>query len=517
MKKKIKKIVSFGLALVTGFSLFGQTKVNAEEVVRYSNASPNFIYTTSEELGLPSTLDIDFTSEGDFTQDSFTLNGFTYAVNSDGSLGTITLPDNPETYESIMMVQSIGNKMFSGNAQYNDIDFSKFTNVKNVVLDMTPSMSLAYYMSNMPKVENLYVLADQNPPLTFNSSTLKNVILCRSLPVRDGGDWSYNSNFNLQRYPKGVKFVTIEGFKYVNGKYIESYRNNPNYNGTEDLNCYVIANEELPIPAESMVGNSYMQNGGIYYTYSRSNLEMHQPQLSAVYIDPAVKKVIIDIPHLSIYMRTGFGDFNKLDTIYVGEGMTADSWSFLRATNIYLPLPETFLYSDYTNFENVYFYETETATTLSITNAGIPTDQEVVVTFNVPETTELTIDSTNEMIQSKVVKYSGEYTPVVEIEIEGKTKSTENAEVIMDEFKAELLAEIESEKENTPNDETVNGSDTNTDDDKSFKDVIEETKEKIKESKPLQIVTGTLSIALAGLLAYAIYLLTRKVIRWARN
>ena len=102
---------------------------------------------------------------------------------------------------------------------------------------------------------------------------------------------------------------------------------------------------------------------------------------------------------------------------------------------------------------------------------------------------------------------------------EKEIETSETKEVRIDEFKAQLLAEIEAEKENKPNDETVNDSETNTDDeeDKSFKDVIEETKEKIKESKPLQIVTATLSVALAGLLAYAIYLLTRKVIRWAKN
>ena len=58
------------------------------------------------------------------------------------------------------------------------------------------------------------------------------------------------------------------------------------------------------------------------------------------------------------------------------------------------------------------------------------------------------------MIESKVVEYSGEFTPVVEIEIEGKTKTSETKEVIIDEFKAQLLAEIEAEKENKPNDET---------------------------------------------------------------
>lgn len=519
MKKKFKKILSFGLALVSGISLFGQTKVNAEEVVTYSNANPTFVYTTAKDLGIPEELNIDFESEGDFTQESFTLNGFTYAVNDDGSLGTVSAVENPETYESIMLVQSIGNKMFSGNAQYNDIDFSKYTNVKNVVLDMTASSALSYYMSRLPKIENLYVLADQTPPLSFNSSTLKNVILCRSLGYVDGDDWSTNTNFNISMgYPKGVKFVTIEGFKYMNGKYIESYRNNSNYKGTEDLNCYVIPNEDLPIPAERMTGSNYMQSGGVIFGFIRSRLDMYQ-RLSAVYIDPAVTKIILDLGYLATSMGENFGDFNKLDTIYVLEGTPNFVYQNLRAENIYLPLPETFLYSDYVNFGNVYFYETETIKTLSITDAGVPSEQEIAVTFNVPETTEVTIESTNEMIESKVVEYSGEFTPVVEIEIEGKTKTSETKEVIIDEFKAQLLAEIEAEKENKPNDETVNDSETNTDDeeDKSFKDVIEETKEKIKESKPLQIVTATLSVALAGLVAYAIYLLTRKVIRWAKN
>ncbi len=531
MKSKFKKAITASLALVTGFSFFGSTKVSASEANGFSNNNPNFVYTTAEALGIPTELDIDFESEGDFTQSSFTLNGFNYAVNEDGSLGTVTIADNPESYESIMLVDRIGNNMFNGNAQYNDIDFHQFTNVKNLVLNMQLSSLGSYYASFLPKVENLYVLADQMPPLNFNSSTLKNVILCRSFPVLDGDDWSTNSNFDLSSYPTGVKFVTIDGFKFVNGKYIESYRNNSNYKGTEDLNCYVIPNEDLPIPAESMKGNNFMESGGVRYTFSRSRLDI-QERLSVAYIDPTVTKIIFNLENLKDFMGGIFGDFHKLDTIYVLEGTPVIAYDGLRATNIYLPLPETFLYSDYTDFDNVYFYNTEEITSLSITDSGIGSEQEVGTNFYVQEATTLSVTATNEQISSKVTTYSEEITPVVEIEIDGKTKSTTEIYITFEDFKNEFIAELEAEKDNvtdsgntTNPDDTEDNKDETTNNDKNedssikdtIKDTFEDTKEKIKESKPLQVLTATVSAVVAGLLVYGVYLLTRKVIRWVKD
>lgn len=523
----MKKILSltFGSLLTLCFMLLGiTTKTYAAEVP--DSPKEDFINVTYAELGLPDELDIqtDLSSFGQNT--SVSVNGFDYEITNSYTM-TATSNDTAANYETIYITSNIGTWGTGSNSLYNQTDFTKFTNAKNIVFDVAVNTSTMYRIFSQTNVENVFVTCDNDMPLFSSSNKIKNIVFTNGLGWLDGNKWD-NYNVDLSGLPN-AKIITLDSFKYAYRASIDSYSENQNYNEGEHYPLYVIQDSDFKLTELVENNYSYVEFGGAYYTYYRTNLDMF-PKLGLAYIDDRVTKIIID-PNAFEKYGGAFTEYSqKIDTIYLLEGGENSQIKSLKATNLIAPMPSEFVYADYENFENVYFYSTEELDTLLIGEEGITSDQTVNVKFYIESDASFLNQSKNSVISTKITKVDSMPEALVEIEVDTKSVATSDPNTKL----STLLEELNKE------DETVNGSDQGTtggnteEDDKGndttddtkdendktvgdeIKDAIDDFKEDLKENKALQAVTAVASVLLAFVVGYLMYILVRKIIRWVK-
>lgn len=519
----MKKILSltFGSLMALCLMLVGATtKTYAAEVNETEQPKQNFIYTTASELGLPSSLDaqLDLSSYG--TASDISVNGFRYNIASASSV-TVEITSDAANMETIYLTTDIGTWDIY-DAIYNSLDFKGFTSAKNLVLDTTVNLSAMYKIFSNTNVENVFVLNDNDMPLIPSSEKVKNIVFCYGYGWLEGNKWD-NYNVNLSSLPN-AKIVTIDSNKYGIRASIDSYRENRNYTEGEHYPLYVIEDDDFPYAESMLTKGAYLEFGGAIYATTRTNLDMF-PKYRLAYIDEMVTKIIIDSSELDGGVFSEYTQ--KIDTVYVKEGTDASVAKSLRATNLVAPMPVTFTYSDYANFDNVYFYNTETRDTLLIGPDSISADVTATTNFYIEEDASFLNQSSNGTITAKVTKVEVMPEAVVEIEVDAKSIATSDPKTKI----STLLEELnkEDEKVETPDqgtndgntDETDKGNDSTDDTNKpsvedEIKDAIDDFKENLKENKALQAVTAIASILLSFVVGYLIYLFVRKVIRWVK-
>jgi len=542
MKNLLK--VTFGFLLSLCFMLVGGVGVTyAAEVEASEESQEKFIYTTASELGLPTTLDaeLDLSSYG--TANEINVNGFKYTITSSSDV-TVEITEEAANMDTIYLTLDLGTWNIY-NSIYNSLDFTPFANAKNLVLDTTVNLSAMYNIIGNTNVENIFVAEDNDLPLIPSSTKVKNIVFCYGYGWLDGNKWN-NSNVNLSNLPN-AKIVTIDSNKYAIINSIDSYKENSHYTEGEHYPLYVIEDDDFPYDETILTKGSYVEFGGAIYTLSRTNIDMF-PKYGIAHIDDIVTKIIVDPTEFTEY-RGGFTEYaHKLDTVYLKEGGENSQISTLKATNLIAPIPEEFVYSDYVNFDNVYFYTTETLDTLLIGPDSITADETVNVKFYLDSEASYLNQSENATITAKISKVDSMPEAVVEIEVDAKTVETSDPKTKV----STLLAQLEEEENednsndgtnsgNTDNsndstggnnDETNDGNDTTddkTDDNKDentdkndqtagdeIKDTIDDFKEQLKENKALQAVTAVASVLLAFVVGYLLYVLVRKIIRWVK-
>lgn len=474
------------------------------------------INSNAEELGIPKSLNFNFEYKEEDLSFPFTLNGFTYSKSS----GTVTATpcEDASTIETIGLTDQVPSQYISQTV-YENIDFSTFSSCKNLILELQLNTALCEKISEMPNLQNVYVLNRGACPYYLTNETLKNVVFTYGVGNSDIDRWDISTSLNLSNYNDNVKFVTLEGFFPLYKVYMDTYRDNKNYTTDYNLKIYTIPNEECAIPITRIVGTPYVEYGGGYYMQTRLKLDATF-KYSLITVDDSITKIVID-PDAFTSFRGVFATPNhKLTSVYVlGE---IDNLELLKTQNLIQEVPTTFNYANYVNADNVTFVQSnDSATTINITTDSITASDEVKTKFYYPKTVTLTNTSENEEIESAFSTYeTNTHEPKVEIVNGDYSYSTTDLTMTSSELKAELNKIINPEKPPVTDDETNkednknNPSDEIKDGIEDIKNDLNEFKEELKKSKSLQTVTAILSIILSIGLFYLIYLVVKKIIKW---
>lgn len=536
--KTLKKISILTVALVMLFALTfvfmfkGLSVSAAEETVGGVTTvyETEVINSSIEELGIPSKLDFDFDYADDDLYGTFTLNGFDYS--GTGSEMVATPCEDAATIETIGIPYEV--KQYVPQTAFYNVDFSKFTTCKNLVLEGTLNAYLCGKISAMPALENVFVLNDGMPPLYLTNPKLKNVIMTYGIGNMQSDTWGDNSNFKLNSYNENVKFVTIEGYFPLYQVYMDTYRDNSNYTTDYDLKIYTIPNDECPIPSTKRLGANYVEYGGGYYMQTRTNSDTTY-KYSLIDVDNQITKIVIDPSAFTNFRGVFASPSQKFLTVYVlGD---VDGLGLINAHTLIQDIPTTFTHANYENSDAVMFVKTEDSpTSISITTDSIGASDEVNTKFYYPKTITIENTSTNTEIEDEFYGYdSTTQSPKVEI-VDGEyTFVTSDCTMSVKDMKKELLKlsnPSELPGDDTSNEDgTTNEDNTPTDDNKDdtnndnkipsldeitddIKDSVDEFKDDLKESKSLQTVTAILSIVLSLGLFYLIYIVVKKIIKW---
>ena len=442
MFKKISIFLTLALVAIVSVFMFGGMKVNADELEAVGEISS--IQASASSLGLPNSLDYDFTRSSVNTSSDFTLNGIKYTV-SGGQITAAEAPDNASEVTTIGFLDKVGN-MTIQQSVYTSMTFSAYTNVKNIVLERSfPSWYGSTLGNAFSGAENMFIMDDSHPLMEWKSnSSLKNVIFCDlAINVSNMEWWGTNGNFNLQTYPDNVKFVTAETLKWTYGKLVEWYKDNPQYEDTMDLNIYLVPDTYFSTVLGLNVSNYQAEEyGGAVWVKTVNNA---QNGYSIAYIDPCVTKIIVDGTHFS-KVNPAIGRFGcELNYVYCKSGASIDACTNLTTENLYGPVPQYIYAKQLAGVTNkVYLYKGSSE--MYIANNYFPAATEV--NYNIYLQSGVTVynNSTHETIASHITNgYSETITPCVEIKVNGNTQSSNTASTTVAELKAALNQRLEEE------------------------------------------------------------------------
>ena len=443
----MKKILTiFTMALVALVSLFtiGGSHVYAEEQEAVGEISS--IQASTSTLGLPNTLNYDFTRSSVDTTSDFTLNGIKYTV-SDGQITAATAPDNASEIVTIGFLDKIGSLTVNQNV-YTNMTFSSYTNVKNIVIERTlPTWFCSTLSNTLSGAENMFIISENTPLLSWkHSSSLKNIVMCApAINISNMDWWKTNNNFDLTSYPDGVKIVTAETLKWTYGKLVDWYKENTNYTDDVDTNVYLIPDSyfssTLGINLSTYQAEEY---GGAVWV---KTINGSQTGYSIAYIDPCVTKIIVDGTHFS-RVNSAIGRFScDLNFVYCKSGASIDACINLDTENLYGPVPTYLTAKQLAGVSNkVYLYKG--AREMEITHPNFP--QATVVNYTIYLQSGVTVynNSLHETIGSHIVNgYSETITPCVEIKVNGNTESSTTASTTVAQLKSALNQRLEEEAE----------------------------------------------------------------------
>lgn len=517
----IKKISVFTVALILMLSvvtLFTNGSLNvkaSEETVGgvTKTYQTTVINSNAEELGIPESLDFNFNYKDEDLTLPYTLNGFKYSRPS----GTLTaeLCEDAATIETIGITDQVPSQYVSSTI-YENLDFTQFKACKNIVIEISNlSTTLCNKVSQMPALENVYILSRGACPYYLTNETLKNVIFTYGVGNSDIDTWDLSDNLNLSSYNKNVKFVTLEGYFPLYKVYMDTYRNNRNYTIDYDLKIHTIPNNECPVPESRRIGAYYVEYGGGYYMQSRLKLDSTF-KYSLITVDESISKIVIDPDAFTSFRGVFATPNNKLTTVYaLGE---VNNLQLLKTESIVQEVPTTFTYENYSNAETVTFIQSsDSATSINITTDSIGASDEVTTKFYYPKTITINNTSENTSIESAFSSYTTtSETPKVEIVDGSYSYTTTDFTMTTKELKAELNKIINppATDENKPSTDVT---DEIKDGIEDIKDNLNEFKDELKKSKSLQTVTAILSIILSLGLFYLIYVGIKKLIKWFKK
>ena len=530
--KTLKKISVITMALVMLFTLAFVFTLNGlsvsakEETVGGVTTvyETEIINSSIEELGIPASLDFEFDYEDKDLSSPFTLNGFTYT--GSGSEIVATPCEDAATIQTIGIPYEAG--QYIPQSAFDNVDFSKFTTCKNLVLEGGLSIYMCGKVSAMPALENVFILNDGRPPLYLTNKKLKNVVMVYGIGHMTSDNWADNSNFDLGNYNENVKFVTIEGYFPLYQVYMDTYRDNSNYTTDYDLKIYTIPDNECPIPEAKRLGATYVEYGGGYYMQTRTNLDMTH-KYALIDVDNNITKLVIDPSAFTNFRGIFASPSQPFTTVYVLGDVT--DLGLIKTHLMIQNIPTTFTHANYTNSETVMFVKADDSpTSISITTDSIGASDAVNTKFYYPKTITINNTSTNTKIEDAFYGYdSTSQSPKVEM-VDGEYSfETTDFTMTVKELKAEIT-KLSNPTQN-PGDDNTGDTNTPTDDNKDntnddnklpslddvkddIKESVDDFKEELKESKSLKAVTAILSITLSLGLFYVIYILVKKAIKW---
>ena len=443
MFKKISIFLSLALVAIVSVFIFGGMKVNADEVETVGEISS--VQVSAASLGLPNSLEYDFTRSNVNTSSDFTLNGIKYTV-SGGQITAAAAPDNASEIVTIGFLDRIGS-LTVDQGVYTNMTFSSYTNVKNLVFERSfPSWFSSTLVSAFGGAENMFIMNENVPLLEWGHSTsLKNIIMCNpTINVSNIDWWKNNSNFNLRTYPDNVKFVTAETLKWTYGKLVDWYKENTRYQDTMDLNIYLVPDSYFStVLGKNLTNYQAEEYGGAVWVKTINNA---QTGYSIAYIDPCITKIIVDGTHFS-KVNAAIGRFAcDLSFVYCKSNAQIDACENLETENLYGPIPSNLSAKAIKGVSNKVYLYRGTTSSMSISNYSFPASAEVDCNIYLQTGATYTNSSSNTTIESHItIGYSETFTPCVEIKVNGNTQSSNTASTTVAQLKEALNQRLEEE------------------------------------------------------------------------
>ena len=443
MIKKVSIFLTVALMAIVSIFMFGGQKVFADtpEVVGEISS----MQASATSLGLPNTLDYNFTRSGINTNSDFTLNGIKYTV-SDGQITAASAPDNASEIVTIGFLDSVGSKTIDQSV-YTNMSFSGYTNVKNIVFERSfPAWFGSTLAAGLGGAENMFVYSEEVPIMNWSSSSsLKNVIFCKpAINTMSIAWYASNNNFNLRTYPAGVKFVTAETLKWTYGKLIDWYKDNSNYQSTLDTTIYLVPDSYYSSVLNINLTNYQAEEyGGAIWVKTISNA---QTGYSIAYIDPCVTKLVVDGTHFS-RVNAAIGRFAcNLSNVYCVGNASIEAVENLTVNTLYGPVPQYLYGKHIANVTNKAYLYKATYSTMNISNSFFPTSTVVNCDIYLQSGTTVNNTSSHETIMDHItVGYSETFTPCIEIKVNGNTQSTTTYSTTVADLKAALNQRLEEE------------------------------------------------------------------------
>jgi len=443
MFKKISIFLTLALVAIVSIFMFGGMKVNADELEVVGEISS--IQASAASLGLPNSLDYDFTRSNVNTSSDFTLNGIKYTV-SGGQITGAEAPDNASEIVTIGFLERVGSLTIDQSV-YTSMTFSAYTGVKNLVIERSfPSWFGSTLASAFSGAENMFIMNENRPLLEWSaSSSLKNIIMCNpQINVSNVDWWATNSNFNLKTYPTNVKFVTAETLKWTYGKLVEWYKENSHYEDTMDLNIYLVPDSYFStVLGKTLTNYQAEEYGGAVWVKTISNA---QNGYSIAYIDPCVTKIIVDGTHFSVF-NAALGRFAcDLSFVYCKSNASIEVCENLETENLYGPIPSYLRAKSIKGVSNKVYLYRGTNSTMTISNTYFPAATEIDCNIYLQTGATYTNSGSNPTIDSHVtIGYSETINPCIEIKVNGNTQSSTTASTTVAELKAALNQRLEEE------------------------------------------------------------------------
>ena len=444
MIKKISIFLTVAVMAIVSIFLFGSREVFADSVDPVGEISSMQVSATS--LGLPATLDYNFTRTGINTNSDFTVNGITYTV-TDGQITAASAPENASEITTIGFLDSVGGKTIQQSV-YTNMSFSGYTNVKNIVLERTfPAWFGTNMATGLSGAENMYVFASHAPMLEWKTNTsLKNVVFCQKLiSVGDISWWGSNSNFKLDTYPEGCKFVTAETLKWVYGKLLDWYKVNPNYSSEIDTNIYLVPDTYFSNTLNvSLTGFQAEEYGGAVWVKTKNSSA--QTGYSIAYIDPSVTKLVADGTHFSV-VNAAIGRFAcNLSNVYCTSNASIGVAENLTIDTLYGPIPDYLYAKHIAGITNKAYLYRGNYSTMTIANSFFSSSAVVNCNIYLQTGASFTNNSSHATIEDHItVGYSETFTPCIEIKVNGNTQSTTTYSTTIADLKAALNQRLEEE------------------------------------------------------------------------
>ena len=510
-------------------------------------SEPSIINIDASELGL-SNVEIDSDQLfGDST--TITMNGFDYTIDTSTSSPTLTVSfnENVATEETIFITNTIGEYRLSNTSVFNSLDFSKFESAKNIVFDFSLNIYTAQRIMELPTIENVYILNKSIIPLI--PANVKNVFL---LDFKAGipDTWDKSTYLDVAEFGDETKFITIDTLKYIEYGYLRTYLDHTNYDGTENLDLHVIDDSELPQDVYNLIDieeGTNVQVSGAQYVSARTNVSIHNRK-AITYVDPIVTKLVVDKDvdeNFSGFFNTIPNNFKQV--FFEGEA-TDYSYSKVKGDVLICPIPEVFTYSNYTGFDEVYFYAANDLSTITLTDDSLADGEEADVQFYFTSDITVTNSASSETLFINFSLVDEIPEAQFEVEYKGVTKSYNDITKSIDEIKREIDASLsnsgnnnsqtpgtgnENNNNQTPgtddennnqnndnNDSNTDGSNDENKDDNSdvkeeLKDKVDEFvdtfKEKFEDNKAVKAVTIVISVTFGIGFIYLVYVVIKKI------
>lgn len=141
---------------------------------------------------------------------TITRNGFKFTKS--GDIATVEPADDAATVKTLYFSLTIDSKTIDSE-QYLNLDYTKFPNVRNVVINCDLENGILAKINKLQSIQNVFILQGCN--LTnLNNPQIKNYILLENY-LSDAYSLANQDYLNLSEYNREAKFVTIESLKYV--------------------------------------------------------------------------------------------------------------------------------------------------------------------------------------------------------------------------------------------------------------------------------------------------------------